>query len=73
MRFTSEQGTAYLRAGRKTCSAGPQRWYLVKQAATVPKLKQELGAERVVYVVTTSGGKVVVTNQPTEKEEPTAN
>jgi hypothetical protein len=46
---------------------------LVKQAATVPKLKQELGAERVVYVVTTSGGKVVVTNQPTEKEEPTAN
>jgi hypothetical protein len=50
----------------------PQRWYLVTQAATVPKLKQELGAER-VYVVTMSGGKAVVTNQPTDRAGASAN
>jgi 4-amino-4-deoxy-L-arabinose transferase-like glycosyltransferase len=50
----------------------PQRWYLVTQAVTVPRLKEELGAEK-VYVVTTSGGKAVLTNQPMEKAERTAN
>lgn len=50
----------------------PQRWYLVTKVATLPKLKQELGAGR-VYMVTTSGGKAVVTNQPMERVATSAN
>jgi 4-amino-4-deoxy-L-arabinose transferase-like glycosyltransferase len=49
----------------------PQRWYLVTQAATVPKLKQELGVGN-VYVLTTSGGKAVVTNEPIDEPKPAA-
>jgi 4-amino-4-deoxy-L-arabinose transferase-like glycosyltransferase len=41
----------------------PQRWYLVTQVTALPKLQQELGAEHIT-VVTTSGRKAVLTNQP---------
>ncbi len=44
----------------------PQRWYLVTQARTVPKLEKELG-KGMIYVLATSGAKAVVTNQPLEK------
>ena len=45
----------------------PQRWYLLTKAATLPELKQRLGAKE-VFVVKVSGGKAVVTNQPIENK-----
>jgi len=43
--------------------AEPKRWYLVTAESSIPKLQQELGADHVT-VVTISGGKAVVSNQP---------